>query len=133
MCSPASAPSRAWVVHGEGGLDEMSPGGDTSVAMLKDGKVTTTTVTPEDAGLKSWPVSAIKGGDAAHNAEALKAVLGGKEGAYRDTVLLNAGAALVVAGVASDLKQGAAMAADVIDQGKAADRFIRLVEVSNAE
>ena len=70
-----------WVVHGEGGLDEMSPAGATKVAMLRDGKVTVTTVTPADAGLKSWPVAAIKGGDAAHNAEALKAVLDGMESA----------------------------------------------------
>ena len=123
----------AWVVHGEGGLDEMSPAGETKVAMLKDGKVTTFTVKPEDAGLKSWPIATIKGGDAAHNADALKRVLHGEASGYRDTVLLNAGAALVVAGVARDLKEGAAMAAEIIDQGKAADRLAKLVAVSNAE
>jgi anthranilate phosphoribosyltransferase len=122
----------AWVVHGEGGLDEMSPGGISKVAMLKDGKVTLVTVTPEDAGLKSRPVSEIKGGDAAHNAEALRKVLGGEKSAYRDTVLLNAGAALIVAGLARDLKEGAALAADIIDRGKAAERLDRLVAVSNA-
>ncbi len=100
--------------------------------MLKDGKVTLSSVTPADAGLKTWPFEAIKGGDAAHNAEALKAVLGGEPGAYRDTVLLNSGAALVVAGRAEDLKQGAAIAAAVIDQGKAAERLDLLVKVSNA-
>ncbi len=121
----------AWVVHGQGGLDEMSPGGETKVAMLKDGKITTFTVTPEDAGLRSRPVSEIKGGDAAHNAEALKGVLTGKPSAFRDTVLLNAGAALVVAGEADSLKEGAAMAARLIDEGKAADRLARLVKVSN--
>jgi anthranilate phosphoribosyltransferase len=122
----------AWVVHGEGGLDEMSPGGMSKVAMLKDGKVTVVTVRPEDAGLKARPVSEIKGGDAAHNAEALRKVLGGEKNAYRDAVLLNAGAALVVAGVARDLKEGAAIAAGIIDQGKAAERLDRLVAVSNA-
>ncbi len=122
----------AWVVHGDGGLDEMSPAGETRVARLKDGKVTTFDVIPADAGLKSWPVAAIKGGDAAHNADALKRVLAGEKNAYRDTVLLNAGAALVVAGVADDLKAGAAMAAESIDQGKAAERLALLVKVSNA-
>ena len=97
----------AWVVHGEGGLDELSPAGDSKVAILKDGKVTVTTVTPEDAGPRRAPVSAIKGGDAAHNAAALREVLAGAEGAYRNTVLLNAGAALVVAGLADDLAEGA--------------------------
>jgi anthranilate phosphoribosyltransferase len=121
----------AWVVHGAGGLDEMSPAGETKVARLKDGKVSTFTVAPADAGLRTWSVDEIKGADAAHNAEALKAVLSGEEGAYRDTALLNAGAALVVAGRAADLKQGAAMAAESIDKGQAADRLARLIAVSN--
>jgi anthranilate phosphoribosyltransferase len=121
----------AWVVHGAGGLDEMSPAGETKVARLKDRKVSTFTVTPADAGLRTWSVDEIKGADAAHNAEALKAVLTGKGGAYRDTVLLNAGAALVVAGRAEDLKRGAAMAAESIDKGQAADRLARLIAVSN--
>jgi len=123
----------AWVVHGEGGLDEMSPGGVTQVAELKDGKVTLFTVTPQTAGLASHPIEAIKGGDAAHNAEALRAVLAGEKNAYRDTVLLNAGAALVVAGKAADLKSGAALAAASIDEGKAADKLAQLIKVSNAE
>jgi anthranilate phosphoribosyltransferase len=121
----------AWVVHGEGGLDELSPGGASKVAQLKNGVVTTFTVTPADAGLNAWPVSAIKGGDAAHNADALRGVLKGGSGAYRDTVLLNAAAALVVAGAAKNLKEGAAIAAGIIDQGKATDRLDRLVAVSN--
>jgi anthranilate phosphoribosyltransferase len=121
----------AWVVHGEGGLDEMSPAGETKVAILKDGRVTTTTVRPEDAGLKSAPVIEIKGGDAAHNADALRKVLTGADGAYRNTVLLNAAAALVVAGIAEDLAEGARLAAVAIDDGEAADRLDRLVKVSN--
>jgi len=121
----------AWVVHGEGGLDELSPGGTSKVAQLKNGVVTTFTVTPSDAGLNQWPVSAIKGGDAAHNAEALRGVLQGRPSAFRDTVLLNSAAALVVAGAAKDLKEGAAIAAEIIDKGKAADRLDRLVAVSN--
>jgi anthranilate phosphoribosyltransferase len=124
----------AWVVHGHGGLDELSPAGESKVAVLKDGRVTVMTITPEDAGLKRSPVAAIKGGDAAKNAEALRAVLRGADGpyrAYRDTVLLNAGAALVVAGLADDLAEGAELAASVVDEGKAAERVDRLVAVSN--
>jgi anthranilate phosphoribosyltransferase len=122
---------RAWVVHGHGGLDEISPSGGTKVASLDNGKVVTFTITPDDAGLRRYEVGAIKGGDAAHNAEALRAVLGGMAGAYRDTVLLNAGAALVVAGKAKTLAEGAKLAAAMIDQGKAGERLDRLVAVSN--
>ncbi len=123
---------RAWVVHGHGGLDEISPGGPTTVASLDGGKIETFTVTPEDAGLKTLPVDGIKGGDAEHNARALRSVLNGERGAYRDTVLLNAGAALIVAGKAKTLGEGAALAAVLIDEGKATERLDRLVAVSNS-
>jgi anthranilate phosphoribosyltransferase len=123
---------RAWVVHGHGGLDEISPSGETKVAAIENGAVTTFSVTPEDAGLKPHPVEAIKGGDAAHNAEALRALLGGAPGAYRDAVLLNAGGALVVAGRAKDFGKGVALAAELVDSGKAAERLERLIKVSNA-
>jgi anthranilate phosphoribosyltransferase len=122
---------RAWVVHGAGGFDEISPAGETKVASLDNGKVTIFTVTPADAGLPSSPADSIKGGDSAHNAEALRAVLAGAKGPYRDTVLLNAGAALVVAGRAADLAEGARLAADVIDSGRAHDKLDLLVAVSN--
>jgi anthranilate phosphoribosyltransferase len=121
----------AWVVHGHGGLDELSPEGESKVAMLKNGRVTVTTIVPEDAGLKRTPVAGIKGGDATKNAEALRGVLRGSNGAYRDTVLLNAGAALVVAGLAEDIAEGAELAGSIIDQGKATERVDRLVAVSN--
>jgi anthranilate phosphoribosyltransferase len=121
----------AWVIHGSGGLDELSPAGESKVAKLKDGRITVATVTPEDAGLKRAPVAEIKGGDAAMNAQALRGVLGGTQGAYRNTVLLNAGAALVVAGLADDLAEGAELAAAIISEGKAAERVDRLVKVSN--
>jgi anthranilate phosphoribosyltransferase len=123
---------RAWVVHGAGGFDEISPAGQTKVASLENGKVTVFTVTPADAGLPSSPAESIRGGDAAHNAEALRAVLAGDKGPYRDTVLLNAGAALVVAGLAADLAEGARLAAAAIDSGKAHDKLDLLVAVSNA-
>jgi anthranilate phosphoribosyltransferase len=122
---------RAWVVHGHGGLDEISPSGETKVAAIEGGAVKTFSVTPGDVGLPSHPVEAIKGGDAAHNAEALKALLKGAPGAYRDAVLLNAGGALVVAGRAKDFRAGVGLAAELIDSGKAADRLERLIKVSN--
>jgi len=122
---------RAWVVHGAGGLDEISPAGETKVAALDNGTVTMFTIAPADAGLTPSPAEAIKGGDAAHNAEALRRVLEGEAGAYRDTVLLNAGAALVVAGLARDLAEGVALAVESIDTNKARERLDRLVAVSN--
>jgi anthranilate phosphoribosyltransferase len=123
---------RAWVVHGAGGFDEISPSGETKVAALEAGKVTVFTVSPADAGLPPHPAESIKGGDAIHNAAALRAVLDGKRGAYRDTVLLNAGAALIVAGRAGSLAEGVRLAADILDSGKARDRLDVLVAVSNA-
>jgi anthranilate phosphoribosyltransferase len=123
---------RAWVVHGAGGFDEISPAGETKVASLEDGKVTVFTVSPGDAGVAGAPAESIKGGDAAHNAEALRGVLRGEPGPYRDTVLLNAGAALVVAGAVADIAEGAARAADAIDSGRAHDKLDLLVAVSNA-
>ncbi len=123
---------RAWVVHGAGGFDEISPAGETKVAALEDGRITTFTITPEAAGVAASPVEAIRGGDAEHNAAALRSVLKGERNAYRDTVLLNAGAALVVAGVAPDIAEGARLAAETIDSGRAHDKLDLLVAVSNA-
>ena len=122
---------RAWVVHGFGGLDEISPAGETRVAAIENGAVRVFTIEPQDAGLPRHVIDKIKGGDAAHNAEALRAVLGGEPSAYRDTVLLNAGAALVVAGKVETLAAGAELAAALIDAGKAAERLERLIAVSN--
>ncbi len=121
----------AWVVHGRGGLDEISPAGPTEAAVLADGEVTRTTIGPEDAGLPVHDLDAIRGGDAEHNAAALRDVLGGAAGAYRDTAVLNAAAALVVAGRADDLRQGAEQAAQAIDSGAALERLDTLVRVSN--
>jgi anthranilate phosphoribosyltransferase len=110
--------SDAWVVHGQG-LDELTVAGDNQVVALHDGAIREFTVAPEDAGLARAPISAILGGDAAVNAAALLALLRGARGAYRDTVLLNAAAALIVAGRAGDLREGATMAAAAIDHGAA--------------
>lgn len=109
---------RAWVVHGQG-LDEIALSGPTEVVELRDGALRSFTVTPDDAGLPEAPPEALRGGDPAENAAALAAVLDGAPGPYRDVVRLNAAAALVVAGRATDLREGAAMAAAALDSGRA--------------
>jgi anthranilate phosphoribosyltransferase len=108
----------AWIVHGQG-LDELTVAGDNRVVALKDGSIRCFTVTPEDAGLPCAPVEAIRGGDAALNAATLQALLQGATGPYRDTVLLNAGAALIVAARAGDLREGVALAGRAIASGAA--------------
>jgi anthranilate phosphoribosyltransferase len=110
--------ARIWAVHGEG-LDELTLAGETQVCEWHEGRVTRFTVTPEMAGLARAPVAAILGGDAAHNASRLLALMRGEEGPYRDTVVLNAAAALVVAGKASDLAEGARLAANALRDGGA--------------
>ena len=121
----------AWVVHGSDGLDELTTTGATYVAELKDGKVRTFEVTPEDAGLARANHEDLKGGDPDHNAGALRDVLDGKQTAYRDIALLNAAAALIVAGKAADLKDGATQAAAAIDDGRVRQTLAKLVECSN--
>jgi anthranilate phosphoribosyltransferase len=122
---------RAWVVHGSDGLDELTTTGPTHVAELRDGKVTTFEVHPRDAGLPVAEASALKGGDADYNAAAVNAVLAGQPGPYRDVVVLTAAAALVVAGTARDLRDGAALAAASIDQGKARAALAGMVAITN--
>ena len=109
---------RVWVVHGEG-LDELTLAGPTQVAEWQDASLRRFSVTPEDAGLRRAPVAAIAGTDAAGNAGALLALLRGEAGPYRDTVLLNAAACLVIAGRAGTLAEGAQQAAATIDKGAA--------------
>jgi anthranilate phosphoribosyltransferase len=121
-----------WVVHGSDGLDEITISGPTSVAALENGKVRTFEITPEDAGLKRAKPETLGGGDAAHNAKALLDVLKGKPGPFRDVAIINAAAALIVAGKAKDLKEGAAIAAKSIDSGEAEGRLDRLIAVSCA-
>jgi anthranilate phosphoribosyltransferase len=121
-----------WVVHGSDGLDEITTAGPTSVAALENGVIRTFDITPEDAGLKRSKPDALRGGDAEQNANALLDVLKGKHGPFRDVSVLNAAAALIVAGKAKDLKQGATLAAKSIDSGEAEGRLDRLIAVSNA-
>ncbi len=108
----------AWLVHGDG-LDELSLSGVNHVAALEGGVVREFTLTGAEAGLPAWPRAAIGGGEAAENAAALRALLDGAPGAYRDTVLFNAAAALRLAGRAGDLRAGVAAAAAAIDSGAA--------------
>ncbi|CAA7622163.1 anthranilate phosphoribosyltransferase [Magnetospirillum sp. SS-4] len=124
---------RAWVVHGSDGLDELTTTGPTKVAELKDGTVRVFTVTPEDVGLKRARPEDLKGGDAITNAAALMTVLAGEAGAYRDIVVLNAAAALVVAGKAAGLADGARMAERAIDGGDAARVLGRMIAITNRE
>ena len=121
---------RAWTVNGQG-LDELTTTGPTDVAEWKDGTVTRFTITPEDAGLPRATLADIQGGDAEVNAAALRALLNGEKGPYRDIVLMNAAAALVVSDKAETLKQGAEIAAAVIDEGRALAALDALVRASH--
>ncbi len=120
----------AWVVHGDG-YDEITTTGETQVAELVGGEIRSFTLTPEAVGLKRHSKDELRGGDAAYNAKAMRDMLGGAAGAYRDTVLMNAGAGLVVAGKATTLADGMASAAQAIDSGRALQVLDRLVEISN--
>ena len=122
---------RAWIVHGSDGLDEITLTGPTFVAELKDGQVRSFEVRPEDAGLKPCRPEDLKGGDPEENAGVMRALLAGEAGPIRDFVRLNAGAALIVAGRAASLKEGAELAARSIDSGKAGAALEHLVAISN--
>jgi anthranilate phosphoribosyltransferase len=118
---------RAMVVHGCDGLDEITIGGTTRVAEVRDGQVRTYEVTPEEFGLKRAPIESISGGDAAENARIIQEVLSGKKSPCRDVVLLNAGATLVAAGRANLLSEAMPMAAKSIDSGAARSKLESLV------
>jgi len=119
-----------WVAHGDG-FDEITTTGETSVTSLTGGTTSELVLRPEDFGLPRHDRQALLGGDAAFNAEALRALLGGAPGAYRDTVLMNAGAGLIVAGRAKDLADGIGQARHSIDSGRAAKVLDALIKVSN--
>jgi anthranilate phosphoribosyltransferase len=121
---------KAWLVHGDDGLDELTTTAATHVAILDGGKVTASDVTPEEIGLARVPLSALKGGDTPENAAALRRLLDGERGPFRDIVLLNAAAALIVAGKAQNLKDGAALAAEALDRGAAKDVLAHVVALS---
>jgi anthranilate phosphoribosyltransferase len=121
----------AWVVHGSDGLDELSLSGVSHVAELKDGEIHTYDITPEEAGLPRSGLDAIRGKTPDYNANALLEAISGVESAYRNAVVYNAAAGFIIAGKANDLKEGAAMAKDAIDSGRAHATLKKLVAVSN--
>jgi anthranilate phosphoribosyltransferase len=122
---------RALVVHGADGLDEVTITDVTHFASLENGQVTEGQIAPEDAGVNRARLADIKGGSAADNAEALKRLIGGEKGPYRDIVLLNAGAALMVSGRAKDVKEGVGLAAQALDGGAAKQKLDQLITASN--
>lgn len=122
---------RVWVVHGSDGLDELTTTGPSTVVELRDGTLRRFTITPEEAGLPRVSAEALRGGDPADNARALRAVLRGEPTPYRDIAVLNAAAALIVAGRAADLRDGASLAQEALDSGAATATLERLIAVSN--
>lgn len=122
---------RAWVVHGDSGMDEISTTGPTRVAALENGKVTCFDISPQDAGLPLAKLSDLLGGTPEQNAAAITDLLDGKPSAYRDIVVLNSAAALLVAGKAETLMDGAALAAASIDHGHARAALAGLVRITN--
>jgi anthranilate phosphoribosyltransferase len=121
----------AWVVHGSDGLDELTLSGASTVAELKDGEVRTFEIKPEDAGLSSSPLEAILGKTPDINAKAMTEALSGQESAYRNAVVYNAAAGLLIAGKAMDLKACVVMAKEAIDSGKAHRVLMKLVDLSS--
>ena len=124
--------TRAWVVHGSDGLDEITTTGPSFVASLKEGAVTTFEIHPEEAGLALAKPEDIRGGMPEENAQALRDVLDGAKNAYRDIVLLNAAAALIIAGKVTTIADGAALAAEAIDSGRARDKLAALVAITTS-
>jgi len=123
---------RAWVVHGADGLDEISTTGYTKISECRDGEVNTFYLHPSDVGLAKAPPDTLRGGDAAENAGIARAVLEGMQGPPRDIVLLNAAAALLIAGRVDRLRDGVKMAADALDSGRASAVLEDLRRLSNA-
>jgi anthranilate phosphoribosyltransferase len=121
---------KAWVVHGADGLDEISLTGPTYIAKLENGRIEETMLHPEDAGLAPCRMDALIGGSPEENAAALKHVLLSDQGAYRDIVLLNSAAALMIADACENLPEGIAMAAEAIDSGKAHKTLMKFAEIT---
>jgi anthranilate phosphoribosyltransferase len=122
---------KAWVVHGSDGMDEITTTGPTFVSELSNGTIRSFEISPEDVGLAVSDPKDLKGGLPSENAKALRDVLAGAQNAYRDVVLFNAAASLLVADKVQTLKDGVEMAAQSIDSGSAADTLEKLVAASN--
>lgn len=122
-----------WVVYGSDGLDEITTTGPTYVTELKNGELSTFEITPEQCGLPLANIDQLKGGDAVENARALEDVLAGAKNAYRDIVVMNAAAALIVADKADDLTHGAQLASQAIDSGAARKVLDQLIAFTNQD
>ncbi len=122
---------KAWIVHGAGGLDEISLTGETQIAVIENGAIKRKEISPQEAGLAPCNMEDLKGGDAIENAEALERLLAGRESAYRDIVCFNAAAALMIAEKTTNLREGVKMAAEAIDNGSARQTLNVLVKVTN--
>ncbi len=118
---------RAFVVHGDGGLDEISLSGETTIGDVRRDVVQMYQVTPEDFGLERAPLDAITGGDAARNAEIIRAIFSGERGPRHDIVVANSAAAIVASGRANDFLEGAQLAATAIDSGEAMKKLDALI------
>ncbi|MNN23794.1 Anthranilate phosphoribosyltransferase [compost metagenome] len=121
---------RALVVSSREGLDEISISSPTRVSELKNGEIRTYDLQPEDLGLRTYPLEAMIGGDPLTNAEIVRRVLQGAPGAHRDVVLANAGACVYVAGLADNIREGVAIAAEAIDSGKALNKLEQLIQTT---
>ncbi|VAW24422.1 Anthranilate phosphoribosyltransferase [hydrothermal vent metagenome] len=127
----ANGVEMAWVVHGSDGLDEITSTGSTKVVAVENGALREFEVCPKDVGIELSNPDDLVGGDPAHNAKAIIELFAGKSGAYRDIVLMNAGAALYIGGKTKSFANGVELAAQTIDSGAATKTLARLVEVSN--
>lgn len=123
---------KAWVVHGAGGLDELSTLGPNKVCMVEGARVTEMQIAPEDAGLPRADLDQIKGGDSHYNAQRLTALLNGEKDAYREIVLFSAAAALIVAGKVQDIKEGVNIAGMAIDNGSALGVLDAVKRITNS-
>jgi anthranilate phosphoribosyltransferase len=123
--------TRAFVVHGAGGLDEISLTGETLVAEVRAGEIRRYTVTPEDFGVARAPIEAIRGGSPAENAAIMQSIFAGESGPRRDIVVINSAAALVAAGVAEDFLEGAQLAGNTLSSGAAQEKLAELKEFTN--
>ena len=123
---------KTWVVHGSDGTDELTTTGHSFVAALEDQEIKTFEISPSDAGLPEVKPVDLKGGDGEYNAAAITKMLDGRQGPYRDVVLLNTAAALIIADKAKDLKEGVNIAAKAIDSGKAKEVLAKMIEITNS-
>jgi len=124
--------TRAYVVHGAGGIDELSPAGPNLVCEVENGSVREYELDPLELGIERYNAAELRGGDPAHNAQALRDVLSGADGAHRAAVVLNAAGGIAAAGHAENLREGIVRAREAIDSGAAAARLDKLVEFSQA-